>query len=251
MVSRMPAFAPRPLPVLAALLAGAVVALLVVAAAGGGAELAWVAIAGGAACACGLVVGSTARVVPAALLAVVAAGALVLAVSERNDRAGAEVRPFPSERAKVVDAPRAPTATTGAVERAEPPAATRAKVPAPVAPPVTPPGFVHRFYAALEAGRFEQAWERLGPAIRAREGTLDAWRAGYATTVSQRVEGLRVEAGDTVRHTLVTVDRTPCGTTTERRFEMLWYLQRSGSTYTARDLVGVQLAGVDPALACG
>jgi hypothetical protein len=80
--------------------------------------------------------------------------------------------------------------------------------------------------------------------------SFEAWHAGYATTVSQRVEDLRVEAGDTVRHTLVTVDRTPCGTTTERRFEMLWYLQRDGRSFTARDLVGVQLAGVDPAAAC-
>ncbi len=50
---------------------------------------------------------------------------------------------------------------------------------------------------------------------------------------------------------LVTVDRTPCGGTTERRYEMLWYLQNDGRTFTARDVVGVQLAGVDPALACG
>jgi hypothetical protein len=49
----------------------------------------------------------------------------------------------------------------------------------------------------------------------------------------------------------VTVDRTPCGTTTERRYEMLWYLKPSGRTFTAGDLIGVQLAGVDPALACG
>ena len=47
------------------------------------------------------------------------------------------------------------------------------------------------------------------------------------------------------------VGRTPCGGTTERRYEMLWSLQRDGRTLTARDVVGVQLAGVDPALACG
>ena len=61
---------------------------------------------------------------------------------------------------------------------------------------------------------------------------------------------LQVEADGGVRHVLVTVDRTPCGTTTERRFEMLWYLQRDGGSFTARDLIGVQLARVDPALAC-
>jgi hypothetical protein len=69
--------------------------------------------------------------------------------------------------------------------------------------------------------------------------------------VRNRVEDLRVEAEGNVRHALVTVDRTPCSTTTERRYELLWYLERDGRTFTARNAVGVQLAGVDPALACG
>jgi hypothetical protein len=69
--------------------------------------------------------------------------------------------------------------------------------------------------------------------------------------VSNRVEDVRVEPGGNVRHVLVTVDRTPCGGTIERRYEMLWYLERDDRTFTARDVVGVQLAGVDPALACG
>ena len=110
---------------------------------------------------------------------------------------------------------------------------------------------MRRFYAAIEAGHFGQSWGRLGPAVRARSMSFEAWRAGYATTLSSRVEDLRVEPDGNVRHVLVTVDRTPCGGTTERRYEMLWYLDRSGRTFTARDLVGVQLAGVDPALACG
>jgi len=242
--ARVPAFVPRPLPVFASLVAGAVVALAVVAVAGGDSDFAWVAIAGGAACACGLVVGSTARIVPAAALAIVAAAALVLAVEQGTP---VEVRPLVAGGAwaTVVDNTRAATVTEVApATRAEP-----TPTPAP-APPLTAPQFVMRFYAALEAGRFEQAWTRLGPVVQARSGSFELWRDGYATTVSQRVESLQVEAGDTVRHVLVTVDRTPCGTTTERRFEMLWYLQRDGRTFTARDLVGVQLAGVAPALAC-
>jgi hypothetical protein len=235
-------FVPRPLLVLASLCAGAVVALGVVAVAGGGGDLAWVAIAGGAACACGLVVGSTARIAPAAALAIVAAAALVLAV---EDGSPVEVRPFAAAEgawATVVDnAPAAAVAEAAPARRAEP-------KPPPV--PVTAPRFVRRFYAALNGGRFEQAWKRLGPVVQSRSGSFEMWRDGYATTVSQRVESLQVEAGDTVRHVLVTVDRTPCGTTTERRYEMLWYLQRDGRTFMARDLVGVQLAGVDPALAC-
>ena len=227
-----------PFGLLGALLAGAAVALAVMAAAGTDPAV-WVAVAGASACACGLVVGTTARVVPAVALAGVAAVALVLAVDGYRDPAPAEVRAY---KAQAVAASQAPPVTR--VEEIEQPAP-------PAAPPLTAPQFVHRFYAALDAGRFGQAWNRLGPVVQARSASFDAWRAGYATTLSQRVEDLRVEAGGNARHTLVTVDRTPCGGTTERRYEMLWYLQRDGRTFTARDVVGVQLAGVDPALACG
>ena len=101
--------------------------------------------------------------------------------------------------------------------------------------------------------RARQPSSRVGPRspqVQARSASFEAWRAGYVTTLSHRVEDLRVEADGNVRHTLVTVDRTPCGGTTERRYEMLWYLDQDGRTFTARDLVGVQLAGRDPALAC-
>jgi hypothetical protein len=221
----------RPLALLCALLAGAAVALAVMAVAGADPAV-WVAVAGASACACGLVVGTTARVIPAVALAGVASAALVLAVDGREP-APTFVRAY------------SPPAT---VKQAAP--LPRAEAPAPV-PPLTKPQFVRRFYAAIEAGHFGQSWGRLGPAVRARSMSFDAWRAGYATTLSQRVEDLHVESDGNVRHTLVTVDRTPCGGTTERRFEMLWYLQRDGRSFTARDVVGVQLAGADPALACG
>ena len=223
----------RPFALLGALFAGAALTLAVMAAAGADPAV-WVAVAGASACGCGLVVGTTARVIPAVALAGVAAAALVLAVDGAREPAPAMVRAYAAPAA-VVEAAQAP--------RAEEPAP-------PPAPPLTRPQFVRRYYAALQAGHFGKAWGRLGPAVRARSMSFEAWRAGYATTQSQRVEDLRVEADGNVRHTLVTVDRTPCGGTSERRFEMLWYLQRDGRTFTARDVVGVQLAGVDPALAC-
>ena len=232
----------RPLGLLGAILAGAAVTLAVMAMAGTDPAV-WVAVAGASACACGVVVGSTARLLPAAVLAGVAAAALVLAVGghERAVVPVVQVQAIKAPAAVVVN--EAPAVEPVRTEKPAPPAQ-----PAP--PPLTAPQFVHRFYASLEAGRFEQAWKRLGPVVQARSVSYDAWRAGYAPTVSQRVEDLRVEADGNVRHTLVTVDRTPCGGTTERRFEMLWYLDRDGRTFTARDVVGVQLAGRDPALAC-
>jgi hypothetical protein len=223
----------RVLGLLGALLAGAALALAVMAAAGADPAV-WVAVAGAFACACGLVVGTTASVVPSVALAGIASAALVLAVGDREP-APAEVRALPAPAAVAQAAP----APQRQVAEPDPP------------PPLTKPQFVRRFYDAIEAGRFGQSWGRLGPAVRARSASFEAWRDGYATTESQRVEDLRVEADGNVRHTLVTVDRTPCGGTTERRYEMLWYLDPDGGTFTARDVVGVQLAGVDPALACG
>jgi hypothetical protein len=89
----MRTLAPRPLPLLGALLAGAAVTLAVIVAAGSG-PVVWVAVAGAAACACGLIVGSTARVLPAAVLASVAAAALVLAVDGGEAAAPVEVRAY-------------------------------------------------------------------------------------------------------------------------------------------------------------
>jgi hypothetical protein len=224
----------RPAVLLGALVAGASVMLAVMAAAGSEPAV-WTAVAGAFACACGLVAGSTARALPAAALASVASAALVLAVGGSEAAAPVEVRAYT-----------APAVVEDEAPRVEPP---RVEKPPPP-PPLRRPQFVRRFYVAIDAGRFRQAWGRLGPAIQARSPSFEAWRAGYATTLSNRVEDLRVEPGGAVRHVLVAVDRTPCGTTTERRFEVLWYLARSGRTFTATDLDAVQLAGADPALAC-
>jgi hypothetical protein len=224
----------RVLALLGALPAGAAVALAVMAAAGAEPAV-WVAVAGAFACACGLVVATTGSLVPSVSLAGLASAALVLAVGGDGEPGLAEVRALPAPAAVAQAAP----AAQHQVADTDPP------------PPLTKPQFVRRFYAAIEAGDFGQSWGRLGPAVRARSASFDAWRDGYATTVAQRVEDVHVEADGNVRHTLVTVDRTPCGGTTEQRFEMLWYLDPDGRTFTARDVVGVQLAGVDPALACG
>lgn len=242
----------RPFALLGALLAGAAVTVAVMAAAGSDPAV-WVAVAGASACACGLVVGSTAQALPAAALAGVAAAALVLAVDGSGGAAPVEVRAYAAPAAVQDEAPSLePSPADDTSPRAEPSpvedVAPRVDTPPP---PLTRPQFVRRFYSAIDAGRFKQAWERLGPAIQARSASFEAWRAGYATTLGNRVEELRVEPDGNVRHVLVTVDSTPCGGTTERRYEILWYLQPDGRTFMARDMVGVQLAGVDPALACG
>ena len=236
-------------------LAGALVPLVLVGLAGGGGSLGWVALAGGTACASGMLLGSTQRLLPALALAMIAAAALALAAAAAQ-RDAVEERPFPAattggdagagdDRARV---------TTATAERVRATAATAmatgARAAATVAPqpPPTPARFVRRHYADIAAGRFARAWDRLPPSARA-EG-FEAWRAGYATTLSQRVEDVRPEPDGFVRHDLVTVDRTPCGTTTERRYEVLWRLSPTDGDFTATYLEAVQLAGLDPEFAC-
>jgi hypothetical protein len=82
----------RPFTLLGALVAGASVTLAVMAASGFGPAV-WVAVAGASACACGLVVASSARVVPAVALAGVSAAGLVLAVD--GGEGGARDTPRP------------------------------------------------------------------------------------------------------------------------------------------------------------
>ena len=53
-----------------------------------------------------------------------------------------------------------------------------------------------------------------------------------------------------VRHVIVAVDRTPCGTTAERRFEIRRRLDRNGGRTTATALGAVKLDGLDPMAAC-
>jgi hypothetical protein len=110
--------------------------------------------------------------------------------------------------------------------------------------------FVRRFYAAIDAGRFEEAWSRLSAGGDRESPGFEDWRAGYATTVSHRVEDVETEPGGVVRYELVAVDRTPCGTTTERRFEVRWRLVPTRRSFTATSLGAVKLDGLDPVAAC-
>jgi hypothetical protein len=227
--------------------AGALVPLVLIALAGGDGSLGWVALAGGAACASGLMLGFTERLLPALALAVIAAAALALAAAASQNDA-AEERAFPAAAAAADDSPRTDAVAAPEGEKVLYPADGAAA--AATIEPLTRAAYVRRHYEDLEAGRFDAAWASLPQAARDQAGSLDAWRAGYETTLSQRVENVRLEPGGFVRHDLVAVDRTPCGTTTERRYEVLWRLSPAAGDLTASYLEAVQLAGVDPELAC-
>jgi len=236
----------------------------------GSAQTLWLGVDGGCACASGVIVGSTGNVTWAAVLAIVAAAAVVLAASGGDDTRGARTARFdraaaaPAEKrdraaARVVkrDRAAAPAATR---DRAAAPAATRdraAAAPAATrdraAPPAAPTALsvsaatalVGSYYAALDAGDFKAAWARLTPAVQTAFGGFERWRAGYATTVAQRVEDVEV-AGSEIRYLLVATDRTPCGKTVEQRFRVTWAVAGD----RAQTLQAVKLAGQDPAAVC-
>jgi hypothetical protein len=244
---RVPALTLRPAPidrvavlralpvVVVAVAGGAWLALFVVVL--GGADLTpavvvWVAVAGACACLGGLVAGSGGGVVPAGLLLVAAAAAAMLAAGT--------TRADPAPAARALDlAPRVaapPTRTPRAPASSQPRASA-----VPRAAQI-----VRAYYAALDAGQFPRAWARLSPAVRARFGGYDAWRAGYATTLGHQVDAVQRQPGGTVRVTLSATDRTPCGGTTTRQFAVTWQLHDGRATA----LSATKLAGHDPAAAC-
>jgi hypothetical protein len=236
---------PAPVPGVALLgVAGALamggLAVVLVVALAGAAVTWWLVVAGGFACASGLALGTGRRATVGVVLGLVALGALVIAAADDPARDRRAPVP-PRERLAMIGGSKAGERPARRAPAAD--AAGREPRPAPAA-------LVRSYYAALDAGEFEAAWARLGPAVRARFGGLEAWRAGYGSTLGHRVEDVRVDPGGVVRHVLVAADRTPCGGRTERRFAVSWRLERRGDNLVAAELTAVTVAGVDPAAAC-
>jgi hypothetical protein len=127
--------------------------------------------------------------------------------------------------------------------------------PQPLAPAAgTADATVQTFYTDLDARRFKSAWRLLSPAVQQRFGGFTAWKRGYGNTVSSRPVGLRLKDGGdgtaSLRHTLVAVDRTPCGKQVEQRFAVTWQLAAGPDGWQAADLSAVKLSGPDPKRAC-
>jgi hypothetical protein len=125
-----------------------------------------------------------------------------------------------------------------------------AAVLAPALP--TPELVVERYYRALGAGRFEDAWTLLTPAVRSALGPFEAWRDGYATTLSSTprdIEVARAGAVATIAHELVTEDRSSCGPI-ERRFAVRWRLVATGEGWRAASLTAQKRSGAEPEDAC-
>ncbi len=103
------------------------------------------------------------------------------------------------------------------------------------APAVSPADFVRSYYRALGERRYTSAWERLQPAVQRRFGGFTKWRAGYATTVSNRplqITALTPAAAGAVTVTNVLAARDSlCSDRAERRFNVTWRLVPAGSSW--------------------
>ena len=110
-----------------------------------------------------------------------------------------------------------------------------------------------RFYAALDAREFGQAWDGLSPAIRTAFGGFDGWKKGYAATISSRPSGFKVTSGPrgttTVEHVLAATDRASCGPV-EQRFAVTWRLIEVDGAWLAESLTATKRSGPTPATAC-
>ena len=238
---------PAPLPWVAALRAlpavviaavgGAWLALAVGVAFGvdlGSAAAVWVGVAGACACVSGVLIGAGGNVVGAAALAIAALGAVGLAAGTETDSNPVRSAFAPPARADV--APKVPDT------QVTPP---RRPAHRPISASARAEKLVRSYYAAIDAGDFAAAWARLSPAVQARFGGFAVWRAGYDTTLSQRVEAVEFD-GAQIRYVLAARDRTPCGGAVEQRFAVVWTLAGG----RASSLHAVRLAGQDPAAAC-
>jgi hypothetical protein len=126
--------------------------------------------------------------------------------------------------------------------------------PGATAPAVaSPESFVRAYYAALDARRFAAAWALLTPGLQARFGGFEAWRRGYARTVTNSTGPLQVAAAGaaaTVGLTLRAGDRAACGRTVVRRFAVSWRLARTDAGWRATAAEARQLSVPARAAAC-
>jgi hypothetical protein len=149
----------------------------------------------------------------------------------------------------------APAATATPATPSHPGSSAPPITGAAVAPP-TPKAvaaattLVRTFYAALDAHRFAAAWATLPPSLRASFGGFPHWRAGYRTTLRSRPGQIQVTAtadgGLLVRHVLVAVDRTRCGTRTQR-FAVRWRLAPNRASWGVVSLAAAPLGPAETA----
>ena len=110
--------------------------------------------------------------------------------------------------------------------------------------------FVRHFYGQVDAGQFDAAWNRLPETVRASSGSLESWRDGYATTLTNEISELTVDGpvggSATVSLTLRATDLDACADEVRQRFAIRWTLRREGGHWVAGAISAQKVSGRTP-----
>ena len=87
------------------------------------------------------------------------------------------------------------------------------------------------------------------PDVQDAFGDFESWKKGYATTVSQATDGLRITPAGTsaiVGLTLRAGDRGACGKVAERSFAVTWWLVGTDAGLRATAASARKISGPEP-----
>jgi hypothetical protein len=184
------------------------------------------------------------------------AGPIKPPAAKKPVKAPAAATPTPTPEPIVLAEPEAP-APTPAPTATPPldPADNAVEHVAPMKPAPPDPldsaarDFVRDYYAALDAHDFASAWDMLLPDVQDTFGDFETWKQGYASTVSQATDGVRITVAGTsaiVGLTLRAGDRGACGKVAERSFAVTWWLARTDAGLRATAASARKISGPEP-----
>jgi hypothetical protein len=108
---------------------------------------------------------------------------------------------------------------------------------------------VRAYYDALGAEDFATAWGRLEPQVQAQFGGFDAWKNGFANTVSISATATATTASSsaaTVAVRLRSKDLDACGDDVVQHFRGTWRLERIGGRWRAHQITMEKTGGGTP-----
>jgi hypothetical protein len=109
---------------------------------------------------------------------------------------------------------------------------------------------VRHYYDAIDAQDYDTAWNRLSAALQSRLGGESRWMAGYQTTTSTILRGVRATSvsptAGTVAVQLASEDLDACADDVRQRFAGALQLGRSSGRWQITDMSVQKVAGGTP-----